>query len=72
MNYRNADMVDYYNNSADFRILTNSDPLLRACFDGGQSPMQTIIHLADRMQKMRRDIETLYECVPAPIFIVKG
>ena len=67
--FRNSEMVAFYKDSADFRILITQDPVLKACFDTGQSPLQTIIFLADRAEAMRKKCEDLYKNGLPPIYV---
>jgi hypothetical protein len=66
--FRNSDMVSFLE-SADFRILLTQDPVLKACFDRGMSPLQTIIILADRAEAMRKKCEDLYRNGLPPVFV---
>ena len=64
----NAEMIAF-TASADFRILLTQDPALRACYNYGKSPLETIIILADRAQLMCKKMEEIHMNGLPPVFI---
>jgi hypothetical protein len=65
------EMVSFYKESADFRVICVTDPVVRACLDAGKSPLETIIILADRCAAIQKQVTTLYENGLPPIILCK-
>jgi len=62
------EMVKFFETSPDFRILMTQDPLLFACFHSGRSPLECIIAMSDRSEKMNSEMLKLYERFPGHIY----
>jgi hypothetical protein len=57
----NPIFLEWYTNSADFRVLMVTDPFLAEQVNSGISPLELVIKLVDRAENMKIAINTIYE-----------